>query len=148
MGSAQDTRIAISPVVQELPMMKQLVIVGVAAVLGFGGYTYYTTTQRLPVKTVPVTHGNVLVTVSTVFTGSITSEREATLSFQTAGQLVYVGVQEGGTLSAGGVVGRPDDVEARAQLLLAESNLRAAQVQLQRARLSVPLEDAMARAKP
>jgi multidrug efflux pump subunit AcrA (membrane-fusion protein) len=70
------------------------------------------------------------VTVSTVFTGSITAEREATLSFQTAGQLVYVGVQEGGTVSAGGVVRRLDGVEAQAQLLWAESKLRAAQVQL------------------
>ena len=41
-----------------------------------------------------------------------------------------LGVQEGGTVSAGGVVGRLDDAEAQAQLLVAESNLRAAQVQL------------------
>jgi HlyD family secretion protein len=128
-------------------MMKRLVIVAVAAVLGFVGYTYYTTTQRIPVKTVPVTRGNVLVMVSTVFTGSIASEREATLSFQTAGQLVYVGVQEGGTVRAGDVVGRLDDVEAQAQVLLAESNLRAAQAQLQRAKLSVPLEDSQVRAE-
>jgi multidrug efflux pump subunit AcrA (membrane-fusion protein) len=88
-----------------------------------------------------------LVTVSTVFTGSIASEREAALSFQTAGQLVYLGVQEGGTVAAGDAVGRLDDIEAQVQIVLAESNLRAAQAQLQRAKLSVPLEGSQVRAE-
>jgi HlyD family secretion protein len=69
------------------------------------------------------------------------------VSFQTAGQLGYLGVHEGGTVSVGAVVARLDDVEAQAQVRLAEANLRAAQAQLQRVKLSLPLEDAQVRAE-
>jgi len=126
--------------------MKWLFIV-VAAALGFAGYTWYADTRRLPVKTVAVTRGSVLVTVSTVFTGSVASEREATLSFQTGGQLASVAVQEGGLTTAGDLVAQLDDVEATAQVKLAEANLQAARAQLQRAKLSAPLEDAEVRAE-
>jgi multidrug resistance efflux pump len=87
------------------------------------------------------------LTVSTVFTGSMVSDREAILSFQTGGQLKALGVQEGGTATGEEVLGRLDDVEAKAQVLLAEANLRAVQAQLQRATLSLPLEDSQVRAE-
>lgn len=127
--------------------MKRLLAVGVAALIGFVGYMLYSGSQRVPVKTVPVTRGSVRLTVSTVFTGSVVSEREATLSFQAGGQLAHLAVQEGGTAHAGEVVARLDDVEPQAQVMLAEANLHAAQAQLQRAKLSLPLEDAQVRAE-
>jgi HlyD family secretion protein len=127
--------------------MKRLMIVGMAALIGFVGYMFYSGSQRLAVKTVAVTRGSVRLTVSTVFTGSVVSEREATLSFQTGGQLVHLAVQEGGTAHAGEVVARLDDVEPKAQQMLAEANLYAAQAQLQRAKLSLPLEDSQVRAE-
>jgi HlyD family secretion protein len=127
--------------------MKRLLIVGVAALIGFGGYLLYSSAQRVPVKTVPVTRGSVRLTVSTVFTGSVVSEREAALSFQTGGQLAHLAVQEGGTANAGEVVARLDDVEPKAQVMLAQANLHAAQAQLQRAKLSLPFEDSQVRAE-
>lgn len=127
--------------------MKPLIIFLVVAVVGYVGYDRYTRVERLPVKTVFVTRGHVLVTVSTVFTGAVVPEREATLSFQASGQLAQLGVQEGGTVAAGEVVARLDDVEARAQVMLAEANLQAAQAQLQRGKVSLPLEDSQVRAE-
>ena len=127
--------------------MKRLVIMAVAVVIGFVGYMLYNGTQRVQVKTVPVTRGNVRLTVSTVFTGSVVSDREATVSFQTGGQLGYLGVQGGGTVTAEDIVARLDDVEAKAQVMLAEANVRAARAQLQRAKLSLPLEDSQVRAE-
>lgn len=127
--------------------MKRLLIVVVAALIGFAGYTLYSGTQRLPVKTVAVTRGHVRLTVSTVFTGSVVSGREATVSFQTGGQLGALAVQEGMMVKAGEVIARLDDVELQAQLSLAEANVHAAQAQLQRARLSLPLEDSQVRAE-
>lgn len=127
--------------------MKRLLIVVVAALIGFAGYTLYNGRQRLPVKIVPVTRGDVRLTVSTVFTGSVVSEREATLSFQTGGQLGTLAVQEGMMVEAGEVLARLDDVELQAQQSLAEANVRAAQAQLQRAKLSLPLEDSQVRAE-
>jgi HlyD family secretion protein len=127
--------------------MKRLLIVVVAALIGFAGYAFYYGSRRLPVKVVPVARGDVRLTVSTVFTGSVVSEREATLSFQTGGQLGTLAVQEGVMVKAGEVIARLDDVELQAQQSLAEANLRAAQAQLQRARLSLPLEDSQVRAE-
>jgi HlyD family secretion protein len=127
--------------------MKRLLIVVVAALIGFAGYVFYHGSRRLPVKIVPVTRGDVRLTVSTVFTGSVVSEREATLSFQTGGRLGTLAVQEGMMVKAGEVIARLDDVELQAQQSLAEANLRAAQAQLQRARLSLPLEDSQVRAE-
>jgi multidrug resistance efflux pump len=127
--------------------MKRLLIVTVAALMGFAGYVFYGGTQRLSVKTVSVTRGHVRLTVSTVFTGSVVSEREATLSFQTGGQLRTLAVQEGTTVNAGEIIARLDDVELQAQQILAEANVHAAQAQLQRARLSLPLEDSQVRAE-
>jgi HlyD family secretion protein len=127
--------------------MKRLLIVVVAALIGFAGYVSYYGSRRLPVKIVPVTRGDVRLTVSTVFTGSVVSEHEATLSFQTGGQLGTLAVQEGVMVKAGEVIARLDDVELQAQQSLAEANLRAAQAQLQRARLSLPLEDSQVRAE-
>jgi multidrug resistance efflux pump len=127
--------------------MKRLSIVVVAALIGFAGYVFYNGSRRLPVRIVPVARGDVRLTVSTVFTGSVVSEREATLSFQTGGQLGTLAVQEGMMVEAGEVIARLDDVELQAQQSLAEANLRAAQAQLQRARLSLPLEDSQVRAE-
>jgi multidrug efflux pump subunit AcrA (membrane-fusion protein) len=76
--------------------MKHLVIVVVIALISFVGYTLYRDTQRIPVKIVAVTRGNARLTVSTVFTGSVVSNREATLSFYAGGQLRSLAVQEGG----------------------------------------------------
>jgi HlyD family secretion protein len=115
--------------------------------MGFAGYIFYSGSQRLPVKTVPVTRGQVRLTVSTVFTGSVVSEREATVSFQTSGQLAALAVQEGVTVNAGEVIARLEDAEPQAQLMLAEANVHTAQAQLQRAKLSLPLEDSQVRAE-
>jgi HlyD family secretion protein len=127
--------------------MKRLLIVVVAALIGFAGYVFYYGGRRLPVKIVPVTRGDVRLTVSTVFTGSVVSEREATLSFQMGGQLGILAVQAGTMVKAREVIARLDDIELQAQQSLAEANLRAAQAQLQRARLSLPLEDSQVRAE-
>jgi HlyD family secretion protein len=56
-------------------------------------------------------------------------------------------VQEGEIVAVGESLARLDDVEATAQVILAEANLHAAQAQLQRARLSMPLEDSQVRAE-
>jgi heme A synthase len=81
--------------------MKRLVIILGAALLSFLGYTLYSGTQRVQVKTVPVTRGDVRLMVSTMFTGAMVSNREATLSFQTGGQLRPLEMPEGGTASVG-----------------------------------------------
>jgi HlyD family secretion protein len=127
--------------------MKHALIVVVAALIGFAGYWFYSDRQRLPVKTVAVTRGHVRLTVSTVFTGSVVSEREATLSFQTGGQLAALAVPEGMIAQAGEVIAQLDDVELQAQVTLAEANVHAAQAQFQRAKLSLPLEDSQVRAE-
>ena len=127
--------------------MKRLVIVLGTALLGFLGYMLYSGSQRVHVKTVPVTRGDVRLTVSTVFTGSVVSDREATLSFQIGGQLRSLEVQDGGTATGGESLAHLDDVEAKAQVMLAQANLQAVQAQLQRAKLTLPLEDSQVRAE-
>ena len=127
--------------------MKRLVIVLGTALLGFLGYMLYSGSQRVHVKTVPVTRGDVRLTVSTVFTGSVVSDREATLSFQIGGQLRSLEVQYGGTATGGESLAHLDDVEAKAQVMLAQANLQAVQAQLQRAKLTLPLEDSQVRAE-
>jgi HlyD family secretion protein len=126
--------------------MKGLIVVVVAVSLGFLGYSRYAASQRLAVKTVPVARGHVSVTVSTVFTGSVASDREATLSFPTGGQLAALGVQEGAPVAAGQVIARLDAAEAQAQVALAEANLQAAQAQLRRAKAGLSLEEAQVQA--
>ncbi|MBI3326946.1 MAG: efflux RND transporter periplasmic adaptor subunit [Nitrospinae bacterium] len=127
--------------------MKYLLILVVVAALGYVGYDRYTRVERTPVKTVSVTRGEVVVTVSTVFTGSVVSEREATLSFQAAGQLAHLAVQGGEMVTIGEVVARLDDVEAKAQVMLAEANVRVAQAHHVRVKVSLLLEDSQVRAE-
>jgi multidrug efflux pump subunit AcrA (membrane-fusion protein) len=105
--------------------MKRLVIILGTALLGFLGYTLYGGTQRVQVKTVPVTRGDVRLTVSTVFIGSVVPDREATLSFQTSGQLRSLEVLEGGTAAVVEGLAHLDDIEAKAQVMLAQANLQA-----------------------
>jgi hypothetical protein len=50
--------------VQELAAMKRLMFVLATALIGFVGYTLDNGSQRIHVKTVPVTRGNVCLTYS------------------------------------------------------------------------------------
>ncbi len=89
-----------------------------------------TTAQGSQVLLEPVVKGPFEATVSA--TGSVRAERTQRLAFRTAGTVADVLVSELDTVSAGQVLARLDDGDARLNLAQAEAALAAAQAQLDR----------------
>ncbi|MFF3698658.1 efflux RND transporter periplasmic adaptor subunit [Streptomyces sp. NPDC002221] len=120
-----------------LPRRRRAVLInsvlGVAVLAGAGGaYAAVTSHDSTPArtgeKTVTVTKGTVLATVSG--SGALASPSDAGVNFTTGGKLTEVDVKPGDKVSRGQVLGKVDATAARETLAQDEATLTAAQANL------------------
>ncbi|WP_438289845.1 efflux RND transporter periplasmic adaptor subunit [Streptomyces sp. HUAS TT7] len=120
-----------------LPRRRKAVLInsvlGVAVLAGAGGayaaVTSHTDTPaRAGSKTVEVTKGTVLATVSG--SGALASPNDAGVNFTTGGRLTEVDVKPGDKVSRGQVLGKVDATAAKETLAQDEASLTAAQANL------------------
>ena len=83
--------------------------------------------EPIPVKVVSVEWGRVESTTTNTKAGTIRARRRAKLSPQVSGPVVEIAHREGEWVERGAPIIRLDDATQRAQLLLAEESLRAAE---------------------
>ncbi|MGW1864670.1 efflux RND transporter periplasmic adaptor subunit [Streptomyces mauvecolor] len=120
-----------------LPRRRKAVLInsvlGVAVLAGAGGaYAAVTSHSDTPAragsKTVEVTKGTVLATVSG--SGALASPSDAGVNFTTGGKLTEVDVKPGDKVSRGQVLGKVDATAAKETLAQDEASLTAAQANL------------------
>ena len=87
----------------------------------------------IPVRVQPVATGLVEATVTNSRAGTVKARRRAKLSPELGGQVVEIPFREGDRVKAGDIVLRLEDSAQRAQLLLTEKELEAAQAERERA---------------
>jgi len=110
--------------------IKNRIVIGIiAAVIVVGGAIWYVTSATPPTfGAVTVQKGNVVESVDEP--GSVLAENSAVMSFQEAGQIAGVNVQEGSVVSAGAVLASLDAAQLQAAVGQASAGLAAAQAQL------------------
>ncbi|MDY7040788.1 MAG: efflux RND transporter periplasmic adaptor subunit [Chloroflexota bacterium] len=113
--------------------MRKAIVTVVALVLVVGliyfGYTAYVgdrTSEEQNLRTVVVSRGDLVVSVSA--TGSVAPESQVNLSFGMMGEVDEVLVEEGQTVEAGQLLARLDTEQLEFALLAAENNLLIQQV--------------------
>jgi len=89
-------------------------------------FFYSRISDRIPVEVSPVVLGPIVSSVSSITTGTVESDRDVQVSFQTAGVVAEVLAEEGDRVVRGQVLARLDAREARANVELARANLTAA----------------------
>lgn len=115
-------------------MRKFLAAALIIAVLGIGGWFAYSQLNQAQAAETPawdvvrVERGDIAATVSA--TGAVLAEREASLSFQSAGTLNEVTVEVGAPVKAGQVLARLDTTDLDLAVRQAEIGVRQAQAQL------------------
>ncbi|GGU06002.1 efflux RND transporter periplasmic adaptor subunit [Streptomyces violascens] len=128
-----------------LPRRRKAVLInsvlGVAVLAGAGGaYAAVTSHSDTPAragsKTVEVTKGTVLATVSG--SGSLASPSDAGVNFTTGGKLTEVDVKPGDKVSRGQVLGKVDATAAKETLAQDEASLTAARANLTKAQEGQP----------
>ena len=108
-------------------MRKNVLVIGVAAIviLGIGGAWWYVASSKAPsFSGTAATKGNVVQSVDEP--GTVLAENSVTLSFQGAGQIASVNVQEGDAVSAGEVLASLDASSLVAGLEQASATYAAA----------------------
>ncbi|MFD7336063.1 efflux RND transporter periplasmic adaptor subunit [Streptomyces violascens] len=128
-----------------LPRRRRAVLInsvlGVAVLAGAGGaYAAVTSHSDTPAragsKTVEVTKGTVLATVSG--SGALASPSDAGVNFTTGGKLTEVDVKPGDKVSRGQVLGKVDATTAKETLAQDEASLTAARANLTKAQEGQP----------
>ena len=105
------------------------------AVIGAGGYLYYTQTVQAAqapaapaLQTAKVRTGDIRITATGA--GTLTPAAEIDLAFRTGGTLTDLPVKVGDTVKAGAVLARLDEAAAKLQVAQAELNVQGAQAKL------------------
>lgn len=108
--------------------------------LGLGAFFVFRPADAVPVKAVPAT----VMTAATAANGSVLdasgyviARRQATVSSKVTGKVVELLIEEGLPVRRGQVLARLDDSNARAQLLLSQSQLDAAKAALTEIRVQL-----------
>lgn len=110
-------------------MKYRAIIAIVVVVLGAGGAYWYVETSTPPsFNTVTATKGNVIESLDKP--GTVLTENSAVLSFQGAGQITSLNVQEGETVGAGTVLASLDTSALSAAVNQANAAVAAAQANL------------------
>jgi HlyD family secretion protein len=97
------------------------------AVLGSGAG------RRVPVQAIEVARGPIEATLAAVTTGTVESDRQVDVAFQTSGVVAEVLADAGDEVRRGALLARLDDREARAALDLARADLEASRANHERA---------------
>ncbi len=116
--------------------MKRLIVIFLLLVIligiSWGGYQYIspraTGSEPPSYETITVTRGDLIATISA--TGVLEPENTLNLSFETAGVVAQINVQEGTYMKPGHILAQLDNSDVQLQLRQAEANLKAAQAQL------------------
>jgi HlyD family secretion protein len=105
------------------------------AVIGTGGYLYYSKTAQAAqapaapaLQTAKVRTGDLRITATGA--GTLTPAAEIDLAFRTGGTLTDLPVKVGDTVKAGAVLARLDEAAAKLQVAQAELNVQGAQAKL------------------
>jgi HlyD family secretion protein len=104
-------------------LLSLLAIVGVALLLR----ATILAPEAIPVKAVRLELGPVQSTITNTKAGTIRARLRAELSPEVGGRVVEIGYREGDRVEGGAELLRLNDATQRAQLLLAQENLRAAE---------------------
>lgn len=122
---------------------------GLGLILAAGGGTAFVLwgDRGIPVRTLEVRRGEMLVTLSSTATGAIQSEAEVNVRAEVAGRVARVLVDEGSRVRRGQPLLLLDREEAEANLALARANLAAARSRLSQAEAGVAMLDAQIRTK-
>ncbi len=113
-----------------------LILLGVVSILIY----FYFRKEAIPLKTMEVKRGGLVVTVSATTTSIIKSEQEVILSAQRSGKVTQMKLEEGDEVSKGEIVVEIDREEAKARLMEAEANLHAARARLGQTEAGVSME--------
>ncbi|HUZ92505.1 MAG TPA: efflux RND transporter periplasmic adaptor subunit [Candidatus Paceibacterota bacterium] len=105
-----------------------LIAIAAAAVLVGGGYWFITAKQRPAFNSFTVARGNVVESVDVP--GNVLTANDVTLSFEQAGQIAHVYIEEGDKVAAGSVLADLDASGLLTQLDEASATFAAAQAKL------------------
>ncbi len=125
-----------------------LLVLGIAGAGGWYAYRQYTASAAKPpdYETITISRGNIIATVSA--TGSVSPEREASLSFQGTGTILHVNVKAGDQVRAGQVLAELDTRDLDLAVRLAQVGVRTAEAQLEQLRETAsPVDVAAAQAQ-
>ncbi|RMF88647.1 MAG: biotin/lipoyl-binding protein, partial [Nitrospinota bacterium] len=119
---------------------RRLGILLVLVLLGSGFILQrFLTAKPLAVEVALVQRGTVESLVPSVSSGTVTPGKEVILSAEYPGTIRQILVREGERVEAGATIARLDDREARNRVRSLEASLRAAQQQLEQARLALQM---------
>jgi len=113
-----------------------LILLGVVSILIY----FYFRKEAIPLKTMEVKRGGLVVTVSATTTSIIKSEQEVILSAQRSGKVTQMKLEEGDEVKKGEIVVEIDREEAKARLMEAEANLHVARARLGQTEAGVSME--------
>jgi RND family efflux transporter MFP subunit len=112
------------------PIWRWIIIVAVIAAIVWGYFAFRS--NITPATSVKTATARVLTgstaDATLVATGYVVAQRLAEVASEGTGRLVYLGFEEGDQVSKGEVIGQVFNEDIKAQLQLAEANLRAAEV--------------------
>jgi multidrug resistance efflux pump len=112
------------------------VLVGAVSIVLY----FYGSRNKIPLKTMGVKKGVLVVTVSATTTSMIKSEKEVVLSAQRSGKVTRMELEEGDEVKKGEIVVEIDRVEAKARVMEAEANLHTAQARFGQTEAGVSME--------
>ncbi len=113
-----------------------LILLGVVSILIY----FYFRKEAIPLKTMEVKRGGLVVTVSATTTSIIKSEQEVILSAQRSGKVTQMKLEEGDEVKKGEIVVEIDREEAKARLMEAEANLHVARARLGQTEAGIGME--------
>ena len=105
-----------------------IIIIILVVIAGIGAYWYVASSQAPTFTTASATKGNVIASLDEP--GSVLTQNSAVLSFQTAGQITSLNVQEGNSVAAGTVLASLDTSALNAAVSQANAAAAVAQANL------------------
>ncbi|HEX9900775.1 MAG TPA: efflux RND transporter periplasmic adaptor subunit, partial [Candidatus Methylomirabilis sp.] len=111
--------------------VRVLLLLGVVLIGGAGTVALLGRRGEVPVRTVSLKRGDMLISVSATATGTVESEAEVNLRAEVPGRILRLLVDEGDRVTRGQVVAELDPQEVEAQLGLARAELATARARLE-----------------
>jgi len=127
--------------------IKTVTALAALALVGLAGYYVYSSMNRpVPVKTVNLVRGDLMVSVTATTTSTIESERYVTVSARRMGAIDSLPVKEGDFVREGQLIALLDTKEVAAELGRAEAGLELARKRLAQTEAGVYMEKASTQA--
>ena len=101
---------------------KRIIIIFILVILGYVGYRWWQSRNQPEYETITIKRGD--VTKELILSGEIIADEYVQLSFQTAGEIAWIGAYEGDFVEKGQDLARLDTTKLWRDLEVARSNLR------------------------